>query len=190
MSKIAIIDNYDSFTYNLSHLVKELGAKVTVFRNDKFELPWLGDFDKIILSPGPGIPSEAGLLLDVIKEYGGVMPILGVCLGHQAIGEYYGGRLTNLSEVCHGVATPVSILCDDYLFDGLPRTIEVGRYHSWVVDEPGFPGCLEVTSRSEEGYIMSLRHRQLDIRGIQYHPESVLTKDGRHIISNWLRGEK
>lgn len=184
--KVVIIDNYDSFTYNLSHLVKELGAEVTVYRNDKFTLDQLQPFDKIILSPGPGIPSEAGLMPDVIRRYAGEKPILGVCLGHQAIGESFGGRLTNLSDVFHGVATPCRIVADDYLFEGLPRQIEIGRYHSWVVDTEGLPDCLEATSLSDEGYIMSLRHRELDIRGIQYHPESVLTPDGKRIISNWL----
>ena len=184
--KIVIIDNYDSFTYNLSHLVKALGAEVTVYSNDKFELPQLEAFDKIILSPGPGIPSEAGLLLDVIRTYAGRKPILGVCLGHQAIGEVFGGTLRNLSDVYHGVATPVTVTADDYLFEGLDRTFEVGRYHSWVVDTKGLPDCLEVTSVSQEGYIMSLRHREFDIRGIQYHPESVLTPVGRTIIKNWL----
>lgn len=183
---IVIIDNYDSFTYNLSHLIKELGAKVTVYRNDKFTLDQLEVFDKIVLSPGPGIPSEAGLLLDVIKTYAGKKPILGVCLGHQAIGESFGGQLTNLSKVYHGVATPATRTVEDYLFKGLPEQIEVGRYHSWVVDQKGFPECLEVTSVSDEGFIMSLRHKEYDIRGIQYHPESVLTKDGRTILQNWL----
>lgn len=185
--KIVIIDNYDSFTYNLSHLVKELGAEVTVFRNDKFEMSQLADFDKIILSPGPGIPSEAGLLLDVIRTYAGKKPILGVCLGHQAIGESFGGRLTNIGEVVHGVATPCHITTDDYLFDGLSRDIEIGRYHSWVVDTEDFPECLEVTSLSDDGFIMSLRHRHYDIRGIQYHPESVLTPQGKVILGNWLK---
>ncbi len=184
--KVVIIDNYDSFTYNLSHLVKELGAEVSVFRNDQFEMSELENFDKIILSPGPGIPSEAGLLLDVIRTYAGQKPILGVCLGHQAIGEAFGGKLTNLSEVFHGVATPAHITVHDYLFEGLPDTIEIGRYHSWVVDTEGLPECLEITSLSDEGQIMSLRHREYDIRGIQYHPESVLTKSGRQILSNWL----
>lgn len=183
---IVIIDNYDSFTYNLSHLIKELGAKVTVYRNDKFTLDQLEVFDKIVLSPGPGIPSEAGLLLDVIKTYAGKKPILGVCLGHQAIGESFGGQLTNLSKVYHGVATPATRTVEDYIFEGLPEQIEVGRYHSWVVDQKGFPECLEVTSVSDEGFIMSLRHKEYDIRGIQYHPESVLTKDGRTILQNWL----
>ncbi|MBO4663577.1 MAG: aminodeoxychorismate/anthranilate synthase component II [Bacteroidaceae bacterium] len=184
--KVVIIDNYDSFTYNLSHLVKELGAEVTVFRNDMFKLEQLESYDKIILSPGPGIPCEAGLLLDVIKHYAGKKPILGVCLGHQAIGESFGGKLTNLSQVYHGVATPCTITKKDYLFNGLPDKIEIGRYHSWVVDNEGFPDCLEVTSVSDEGYIMSLRHKEYDIRGIQYHPESVLTPDGKSIIKNWL----
>ena len=185
--KIVIIDNYDSFTYNLSHLVKELGAEVTVYRNDQFEMSQLEAFDKIILSPGPGIPSEAGLLLDVIKAYAGKKPILGVCLGHQAIGESFGGKLTNIGEVVHGVATPCHITKDDYLFEGLPKDIEIGRYHSWVVDTEAFPECLEVTSVSDEGFIMSLRHREYNIRGIQYHPESVLTPDGKTIIGNWLK---
>lgn len=184
--KIIIIDNYDSFTYNLSHLVKELGADVTVYRNDQFELSSLQQFDKIILSPGPGIPSEAGLLLDVIREYAGKKPILGVCLGHQAIGESFGGKLTNLSDVFHGVATPCNIIADDYIFEGLPSSIEVGRYHSWVVDAQSLPSCLEAISLSDEGYIMSLRHRDYDIRGIQFHPESVLTPQGRQILSSWL----
>ena len=185
--KVVIIDNYDSFTYNLSHLVKELGADVTVYRNDQFQMEQLKAFDKIILSPGPGIPCEAGLLLDVIKTYAGKKPILGVCLGHQAIGESFGGHLTNLSAVYHGVATPATITVKDYLFEGLPERIEVGRYHSWVVDTEGLPDCLEVTSVSDEGFIMSFRHKELDIRGIQYHPESVLTPEGKTILKNWLR---
>ena len=184
--KIVIIDNYDSFTYNLSHLVKELGGEVTVYRNDQFELEELEAFDKIILSPGPGIPNEAGLLLDVIRTYAGKKPILGVCLGHQAIGEVFGGSLVNLSEVFHGVCTPAIVTEQDYLFEGLPQTIEVGRYHSWVVSHEGLPSCLEVTCLSEEGYIMSMRHREYDIRGIQFHPESVLTPDGKRIMENWI----
>ena len=187
--KIVIIDNYDSFTYNLSHLVKELGADVTVLRNDQFELPQLQAFDKIILSPGPGIPSEAGLLLDVIRTYAGSKPMLGVCLGHQAIGEVFGGELTNLSDVFHGVATEGTQLGNDPIFDGLPRRITMGRYHSWVVDNDGFPDSLEVTAVSDEGQIMALRHRQYNIHGIQFHPESVLTPEGRTIVSNWLKLE-
>ena len=184
--RIVIIDNYDSFTYNLAHLVKELGAEVEVLRNDQFQIEDLLPYDKIILSPGPGIPSEAGLLLDVIRQYAPIKPILGVCLGHQAIGEYFGGHLTNLSQVFHGVSSTVRVTTPDYIYNELPDHIEVGRYHSWVVDTHAFPDCLEITSVSEEGQIMSLRHRQYDVRGIQYHPESVLTPDGQKIISNWL----
>lgn len=184
--KIVIIDNYDSFTYNLSHLVKELGAEVTVYRNDQFELPQLEQYDKIILSPGPGIPSEAGLLLDVIREYAGRKPILGVCLGHQAIGEAFGGQLENLSEVFHGVATPCHIMANDPLFDGLDKTITIGRYHSWVVSKEGLPACLEVTAESEEGQIMALRHKEYNVHGIQFHPESVLTPEGKTIIQNFI----
>ena len=184
--KIVIIDNYDSFTYNLSHLVKELGAQVDVVRNDRFELKDLEPYSKIILSPGPGIPSEAGLLPDVIKTYAGHKPILGVCLGHQAIGEAFGGQLENLSDVFHGVATPCHIVADDPLFSGLDRDITVGRYPSWVVKRDGLPDCLQVTAVSDEGQIMALRHRQLNIRGIQFHPESVLTPDGKKMLQNWL----
>lgn len=184
--KIVIIDNYDSFTYNLSHLVKETGAEVTVLRNDRFELSDLAVYDKILLSPGPGIPEEAGLLLEVIRHYAGQKPILGICLGEQAIGEAMGGRLVNLKEVYHGVQTPVELTTSDYLFEGLPSRIPVGRYHSWVVDRDSLPDCLEVTSVSEEGYIMALRHRTLDVRGIQFHPESVLTPSGMAILRNWL----
>lgn len=185
--KTVIIDNYDSFTYNLAHLVKELGATVEVVRNDRFELPELECYDAIILSPGPGIPSEAGLLMDVIRTYAGRKPMLGICLGEQAIGEVFGGRLTNLSDVFHGVQTPVEIVsARDPLFRGLPQIIQAGRYHSWVVDTEGLPECLEVSAVSEEGQIMALRHRELPIYGIQFHPESVLTPDGRIIVGNWL----
>lgn len=184
--KIILIDNYDSFTYNLAHLVRALGAEVTVVRNDQFRLPDLEPYDKILLSPGPGIPSEAGLLLDVIRTYAGRKPILGVCLGHQAIAEAFGARLTNLTEVVHGVATPCRLTAPDYLFSGLGEEIEVGRYHSWVVDRDTLPACLEATSLSPDGLIMSLRHRELDLRGIQFHPESILTPCGEQIISNWL----
>lgn len=185
--RIAIIDNYDSFTYNLVHLVKELGAEVTVFRNDRFRMEELAGFDKLILSPGPGIPSEAGLLLDVIREYSGRIPILGVCLGEQAIGEVFGGTLVNLGEVFHGVATPAHIVREDYLFEGLGETVTVGRYHSWVVDAGSFPEDLEILAVSDEGQVMALRHKTLDVRGVQFHPESVLTPDGKQMISNWLK---
>ena len=206
--RLVIIDNYDSFTYNLSHLVKELGAEVTVKRNDQFDLNELEEYDKIILSPGPGIPSEAGLMCDVIRTYAGRKPILGVCLGHQAIGEVFGAKLENLSEVFHGVATPCHVLpstkinkCDsqvagdlqspipsDVIFAGLPSDIVVGRYHSWVVSKDNFPDCLEITALSDEGQIMALRHRTFDIHGIQFHPESVLTPDGINIIKNFVFG--
>lgn len=184
--KIVIIDNYDSFTYNLSHLVKELGAEVTVLRNDSFPIEELETYDKILLSPGPGIPKEAGLLLEVIRTYAGKKPILGVCLGEQAIGEVFGGKLTNLSEVYHGIQSPIRITASNYLFEGLPEEILVGRYHSWVIDWENFPDALEITAVSQEGYIMALRHKDFDVQGIQFHPESVLTPDGKKIISNWL----
>lgn len=189
MIKTVIIDNYDSFTYNLSHLLKELGASVTVVRNDMFRLEDLEQYDRIVLSPGPGIPSEAGLMPQVIKAYAGRKPILGICLGHQAIGEAFGAKLLNIGNVVHGVATPAHITVQDYLFDGLESDFEVGRYHSWVVDDKDLPQCLEVTSRSDDGYIMSLRHREFDIRGIQFHPESVLTPQGKTIINNWLNNK-
>ena len=185
--KIVIIDNYDSFTYNLSHLIKELGAEVTVFRNDKFEMDSLEAFDKIMLSPGPGIPSEAGLMPEVIKRYAQSKPILGICLGHQAIGECFGGRLANLDRVFHGIATEGTQLGNDYMFNGLPRRITMGRYHSWVVSREYLPDCLEITAESDEGHIMALRHRTLDIRGLQFHPESVLTTDGREMMENWIK---
>lgn len=184
--RVVVIDNYDSFTYNLVHLVRHLGADVTVYRNDQFVLADLETFDKIILSPGPGIPAEAGLLLDVIRTYAGRKPILGVCLGHQAIGEVFGGSLTNLSDVFHGVATEGTQLQNDPIFAGLPCRITMGRYHSWVVDRDTLPACLEVTAESDEGYVMALRHRDYDIHGIQFHPESVLTPQGGTIVSNWL----
>lgn len=191
--KIVIIDNYDSFTYNLSHLVKETGAEVTVLRNDQFALDTLDEYDKIILSPGPGIPSEAGLLLDVIRTYAGRKPILGVCLGHQAIGEAFGGKLENLTDVYHGVATSCHIVSDNPLFQGLEQDFIIGRYHSWVVSREQFPDCLEITAESDEGIqssgkgqIMALRHREYDIYGIQFHPESVLTPNGKIIIKNFI----
>lgn len=185
--KIVIIDNYDSFTYNLSHLLKELGAEVDVVRNDKFELKDLEQYDKIVLSPGPGIPSEAGLLLDVIRTYAGRKPILGVCLGHQAIGEVFGASLENLKEVYHGVQTEGTQMGNDYIFEGLPERVMMGRYHSWVVAKDSVPECLEVTAMSDDGEIMAMRHRQYDIHGIQFHPESVLTPEGKTIVGNFLK---
>lgn len=184
--KVVLIDNYDSFTYNLYHLLRELKVDVTVYRNDQFDLKDLASFDKIMLSPGPGIPTEAGLLMQVIKEYAGKKPILGICLGEQAIGESFGGTLVNLSDVFHGVQTPAHIVSDDYIFEGLSKDILVGRYHSWVVDADSMPACLEITATSDEGQVMALRHKDLDIRGIQFHPESVLTPDGKRMIQNWV----
>lgn len=184
--RVVIIDNYDSFTYNLAHLVRQLGATVEVYRNDQFTLNQLEPFSKIILSPGPGIPEEAGLLMDVIRTYAGRKPMLGVCLGHQAIGEVFGGKLVNLAEVYHGVATEGTQFGNDPIFEGLPRRIVMGRYHSWVVDRAGFPDCLEVTAMSDDGQIMALRHRNYNIHGIQFHPESVLTPEGATIVKNWL----
>ena len=184
---ILLIDNYDSFTYNLVQLAEQAGAKVTVVRNDRFAIAEVERHDKLILSPGPGIPSEAGMLMETIRTYAPTKPILGVCLGHQAIGEMFGARLTNLAEVFHGVQTDINLLTDDYLFEGLPRRLPVGRYHSWVVDREGLPDCLEMTALSDEGQIMALRHRTLDIRGVQFHPESVLTPDGATLIRNFIK---
>lgn len=184
--KIVVIDNYDSFTYNLVHYLEDLNAEVTVFRNDEFELDELEKFDKILLSPGPGIPSEAGLLKDVIKKYAATKSIFGVCLGLQAIGEVFGGTLTNLEKVYHGVATKVSLTEDDFIFNDLPKETEVGRYHSWVVSTENLPEDLIVTSIDENGQIMSIKHAKYDVRGVQYHPESVLTPNGKKILENWL----
>jgi anthranilate synthase component 2 len=219
VTRILVFDNYDSFTYNLVHLVEKLlHQKVEVHRNDRIPLEEVKKFDKIILSPGPGVPSEAGLLLPLIREYAASKSILGVCLGHQAIGEAFGGKLVNLSTVYHGVATPVRVLGRGVngaaagaadrggntagggksapvgaaggavdLFAGLPDTLEVGRYHSWVISEVGFPEELEVTARDESDYIMGLRHKTLDVQGVQFHPESVLTPQGEQVLKNWLR---
>ena len=188
MPRILVFDNYDSFTYNLVHLVEKLlHQKVEVYRNDRIPLEKVKEYDKIILSPGPGIPEEAGLLLPLIKEYAATKSILGVCLGHQAIGEAFGGRLVNLSTVYHGVATPIRVTGKMELFAGLPAELEVGRYHSWVVSDDGFPAELEVTARDENNYIMALRHKTLDIQGVQFHPESVLTPQGELILKNWLK---
>ncbi|MDR1883189.1 MAG: aminodeoxychorismate/anthranilate synthase component II [Prevotella sp.] len=185
--KILIFDNYDSFTYNLVHLVKELGfTDVDVYRNDKIALADIARYDKIILSPGPGIPSEAGLLLPLIKEYAGKKPILGVCLGHQAIGEAFGAKLINLEDVYHGVATRIEVIRSDYLFDGLDKVLEAGRYHSWIVNPRELPDCIEVTATDGAGQIMALRHKEYDIRGVQFHPESVLTPVGKTIARNFL----
>jgi anthranilate synthase component II len=186
MKKILVIDNYDSFTYNLVHYLEDLNCDVTAVRNDKLTLDDVEPFDKIVLSPGPGIPDEAGLLKPIIERYAPTKSILGVCLGQQAIGEVFGGSLINLDNVYHGVATKVTICVDDEsLFNGLEKEIEVGRYHSWVVN-PDLPSVLEATSFDENGQVMSLRHREYDVRGVQYHPESVLTPHGKQILKNWV----
>lgn len=184
--KLLILDNYDSFTYNIVHAVRELGFEPTVVRNDKITLPEVDEFDKIIISPGPGIPSEAGILPELLKEYAGRKPIFGVCLGHQAIGECFGAKLENLEDVYHGVQTEAFVCSSDYLLEGMGEKFPVGRYHSWIVSNEDFPDCLEVTSRDADGRIMSLRHKEYDIRGVQFHPESLLTPDGIRIISNFL----
>lgn len=184
--KVAVIDNYDSFTYNLVHYLEDLNAEVTVFRNDEFELEELEKFDKIVLSPGPGIPDEAGLLKEVIKKYAPSKSIFGVCLGLQAIGEVFGGTLINLETVYHGVATKVTLTEDDFIFNNLPKTFEVGRYHSWVVSTENLPSDLIITSVDENGQIMSMKHQNYNVRGVQYHPESVLTPLGKKILENWL----
>jgi anthranilate synthase component 2 len=184
--KVLVIDNYDSFTYNLVHYLEDLNCDVTVVRNDKLTLEDVKPFHKIVLSPGPGIPDEAGLLKAIIKEYAPTKSILGVCLGQQAIGEVFGGSLINLDEVYHGVATKVSICVEDEsLFNELDKNIEVGRYHSWVVNS-SLPDCLEATSFDENGQVMSLRHKEYDVKGVQYHPESVLTPNGKKILENWI----
>ena len=190
--RILVFDNYDSFTYNLVHLVEKIThQKVEVFRNDEIPLSQVNDYNKIILSPGPGIPEEAGLLLPLIKEYAPTKSILGVCLGHQAIGQAFGGKLTNLTSVYHGIATPITVnskqlTIDKGLFAGLEDEFFVGRYHSWVVSNEGFPEDLEVTARDEHNFIMALQHKTYDVQGVQFHPESVLTPSGEVIMRNWL----
>ncbi|WP_144893644.1 anthranilate synthase component II [Flavobacterium tiangeerense] len=185
--QVLVIDNYDSFTYNLVHYLEDLDCEVTVYRNDQFDIDEISVFDKILLSPGPGIPDEAGLLKEVIRKYGPTKSIFGVCLGQQAIGEVYGGTLSNLDKVYHGVASMVeTTVTDEHLFEGLGNSFEVGRYHSWVVDTH-LPDVLEITSLDENGQIMSLRHKTYDVRGVQFHPESVLTPNGKRILENWIK---
>ena len=185
MKKILVIDNYDSFVYNLVHYLEDLNCEVVVRRNNELTLEFVDQFDKILLSPGPGIPDEAGLLKDIIRTYAPSKSIFGVCLGQQAIAEVFGGTLQNLDTVYHGVATKVDVIdSDEVLFNGLKDNLEVGRYHSWVVDQ--IPNSLVVTSRDENGQIMSLRHQEYDVRSVQFHPESVLTPDGKSILKNWV----
>jgi len=187
-NKILIIDNYDSFTYNLLHLVNEIGLQCEVWRNDQFNINDVDAFDKIILSPGPGIPSEAGLLLEVIERYSPTKSIFGVCLGQQAIAEVFGGKLYNLSQPMHGIATPIKVTDkNEKLFKGLPESFKVGRYHSWVVDEKAIPSVLEITAIDEaDNSVMALRHKEYDVRGVQFHPESILTEYGKELMANWI----
>jgi len=187
--KIIIIDNYDSFTYNLVHYVEKIiGKRIDVYRNDKISIEDVGAYDKIIISPGPGVPDESGITKPVIAKYGSTKSILGVCLGHQAIGEVYGGTLINLPTVYHGIATQINrkTIANDYFFDGIPMNFEAGRYHSWAVSNDNFPDCLEITATTDDGQIMAMRHKIHDVYGVQFHPESVLTKHGYQMIENWL----
>lgn len=188
MKKILIIDNYDSFTHNIAHIFRELGAEVDIVRNDKISLEEVDKYNKILLSPGPGIPSEAGILLPLIKHYASTKSILGICLGEQAIGEVFGATLTNLDKVYHGVESTISITADDNLFSELGNEFQAGRYHSWVVSSENFPQELQITAvEQESGQIMALRHKEYDVRGVQFHPESILTPKGKQILNNWLK---
>lgn len=185
--KVLVIDNYDSFTYNLVHLLHECGEEVEVWRNDKFKLEDVEPFDKILLSPGPGLPNEAGLLMDVIREYSETKQILGICLGQQAIAEVYGGSLINLQKPVHGIASNVNIIQPkEKLFNGIPNTFLAGRYHSWAVSAQDFPSELEITAIDNSGVIMALSHKVLNVRGVQFHPESILSEYGKQMIQNWL----
>jgi anthranilate synthase component 2 len=187
MSKILVIDNYDSFVYNLVHYLEEFDCEVHVIRNDQLDIELPKNYDKILLSPGPGIPEEAGLLMQIIQTYAATKSILGVCLGQQAIAQVFGGSLLNLEQVFHGVATPVKLtVFDEPIFKGLDGSFEVGRYHSWVVNPADFPAVLEVTAIDKEQNIMALRHREYDVKGVQFHPESVLTPEGKTMIKNWI----
>lgn len=185
--QIAVIDNYDSFTFNLVHYIEACGANVQVFRNDELELDDLLPFDKLLLSPGPGLPKDAGLLMEIIKHYHQSKPILGICLGHQAIAEYFGGRLENLPTVSHGQEDFITVLNpQETLFQNIANPITVGRYHSWVVSINNFPDILEITSINHEDLIMSIQHKIYPIKGVQFHPESILTTRGKKIIENWM----
>ncbi len=186
--KILVLDNYDSFTYNLVHYLEEiLNESVDVYRNDEISLAEVNRYDKIVLSPGPGVPDEAGIMKDLIKMYGPTKPILGVCLGCQAIGEVFGGSISNMNKVYHGVATPINIINDkEYLFNGLPKTFKAGRYHSWVVNKHDLPKELAVTCEDIDGLIMGVMHTEYDVRGVQFHPESILTEHGKEMIKNWV----
>ncbi|HPT31570.1 MAG TPA: aminodeoxychorismate/anthranilate synthase component II [Prolixibacteraceae bacterium] len=187
--KILVLDNYDSFTWNLVHAVRKIsGPEVAVVRNDEVDLDSIEEYDKIMLSPGPGIPSEAGVMMELIARYAPVKSILGVCLGHQAIGEVFGARLLNMDRVIHGMATPVHVISrQTSLFNDIPDTFDAGRYHSWIIADKEFPSCLEITGKDSNNQIMSIRHREFDVQGVQFHPESVLTPRGEQMIANWLK---
>lgn len=185
--EVLVVDCHDSFVYNLVQLVRECGAVPHLVSCDEVEVERVDHYDRVLLSPGPGLPRESGRLLDVVRRASGRVPVLGVCLGLQAVAEVFGGRLRQLAEVYHGIASPCHITADDALFSGLENPFVVGRYHSWVVDRTGLPACLEITALSPDGEIMALRHRTLDVRGVQFHPESILTPSGRHLLENWLR---
>ena len=186
--KILVLDNYDSFTFNLVQLLRENSqTQIEVFRNDKISLSQVAKYDKILLSPGPGLPAESGILMPLIERYAAEKSILGVCLGLQAIVEVYGGKLQNLPKVVHGLATAVNIIKSSSLFDGLPSTFMAGRYHSWVADSSTLPACLEITAVDEQQQIMAIQHKQFDLSAVQFHPESILTPDGEKIIQNWLK---
>jgi anthranilate synthase component 2 len=190
MMKLLVLDNYDSFTYNLVHLIDKIAkVDIDVFRNDKISVAKIAEYDKVVLSPGPGIPEEAGILKEVISKQYKQVPMLGVCLGHQAIGEVFGGKLVNLDRVHHGVATEIEMVKDDYLFTGLPKSFMVGRYHSWVIDSLGEDSGFEITAVDGNGEIMAIAHKEYDIRGVQFHPESILTEYGEELMSNWLKHE-
>lgn len=184
--KIVLIDNYDSFTFNLRHIVLELGVEVDIVKNDAYQLTELESYDGILISPGPGLPQDAGLLLETIKYYADKKPILGICLGEQAIAEAFGAELTNLNQVYHGIQSKITLLNNDSLFANLPSQILVGRYHSWVVSSHKLPECLEIIARSDDGNIMGIRHKKYPVKGIQFHPESVLTPYGKEILLNWF----
>ncbi len=186
--KILVLDNYDSFTYNLVYIIRELGygSQMDIFRNDKISLKDVDHYDKILLSPGPGVPSEAGIMPELLKKYSGSKDILGICLGHQAIGEAFGGDLINLSEVVHGLASEVKVK-EDLLFHGIPDTFKIGRYHSWVINEQTLSPQLEIIARTPDGQIMGVRHKSKKVRGLQFHPESVLTENGVRMMKNWMQ---
>ena len=192
MEKIVVIDNYDSFTYNLVHALNQItGTKVDVYRNDKVEIADLDKYTHVVLSPGPGIPDEAGKLKEIISSLAPTKRMLGVCLGHQAIAEVFGGELVNIRKVYHGVSTQIYILDkEDYLFRNIPDEFEGGRYHSWIVSDKNLPSVLKITARAGDGEIMGMSHTEYDVRGVQFHPESILTKCGMDLLTNWVLGEK